>query len=132
MVMRLINSFLWMYMSPNAIWPFMEKFIFQHLYIYIMSVSIGVKTQSCSSVYLCYDWVLFIWSMMMSSTIKPLDIIHLGSLSHISLFFIGNIIWLLFKVIVLKEVKKHFEVVQMSLTSSFFIVDVLPIYKAFR
>ena len=30
MVMRLINSFLWMYMSPNAIWPFMEKFIFQH------------------------------------------------------------------------------------------------------
>ena len=25
MVMRLINSFFWMYMSPNAIWPFMEK-----------------------------------------------------------------------------------------------------------
>ena len=32
MVMRLINSFFWMYMSPNAIWPFMEKtFIFQHI-----------------------------------------------------------------------------------------------------
>ena len=23
--MRLINSFFWMYMSPNAIWPFMKK-----------------------------------------------------------------------------------------------------------
>ena len=32
----------------------------------------------------------------------------------------------------LKEVKKLFEVVKMSLTSSFLNVDVLPIYKDFR
>ena len=39
MVMRLINSFLWVCMSPNAIWPFMENTYSNTLLPYVFGSS---------------------------------------------------------------------------------------------
>ena len=73
MVMRLFNSFFWMYMSPNAIWPFMENFIFQQLYHGTLRIQLG-KWRSKSNLIIPFDSMIQDNTKLWNNTImtKPL------------------------------------------------------------
>ena len=82
--------------------------------------SICVKRQSFYSLG-CGNSLFLIIPTMMSSNIKPLDIIHLGSWSHRSFCLNGYITWQFVKVIFLMEIRIHCQVVEMSSTYFFLL-----------
>ena len=90
---------------------------------------VDVKIQSFSSV--GYDnLLLLILFMMMSSNIKPLDMIHIGSYSQSSFCLNGYIILQAVKKIFLMEVIIHCQMVEMSIL--FFLIELIQTSKLYR